>query len=50
MDHCGGRGRVVPDPYYGDAAGFERVLDDIEAACEGLVSALRTRLAGGGTS
>jgi protein-tyrosine phosphatase len=50
MDHSGGRGRVVPDPYYGDAAGFERVLDDIEAACEGLVSALRTRLAGGGTS
>lgn len=28
---------VVPDPYYGGAAGFERVLDLIELACDGLV-------------
>lgn len=28
---------VVPDPYYGGAAGFERVLDLVEDACEGLV-------------
>lgn len=27
----------VPDPYYGGAAGFERVLDLIEAAAEGLL-------------
>jgi protein-tyrosine phosphatase len=28
---------VVPDPYYGGASGFERVLDLIEDACDGLV-------------
>ncbi|MFT7776728.1 low molecular weight protein-tyrosine-phosphatase [Roseateles sp.] len=33
----------VPDPYYGGAAGFEEVLDLVEAACDGLVTALRTR-------
>ena len=27
----------VPDPYYGGATGFERVLDMIEAAAEGLL-------------
>ncbi len=27
----------VPDPYYGDAAGFERVLDLCEAAARGLI-------------
>lgn len=27
----------VPDPYYGGGAGFERVLDMIEAAAEGLL-------------
>ena len=27
----------VPDPYYGSAAGFERVLDLIEDACDGLL-------------
>ena len=26
----------VPDPYYGGAAGFERVLDLLEDACDGL--------------
>lgn len=31
---------VVPDPYYGGAAGFDRVLDLVEAACDGLVLAL----------
>jgi protein-tyrosine phosphatase len=35
---------VVPDPYYGDAAGFERVLDLIEAACDGLVDRLSKTL------
>ncbi|PHV11467.1 phosphotyrosine protein phosphatase [Chitinimonas sp. BJB300] len=32
----------VPDPYYGGDAGFERVLDLIEDAADGLVAALRT--------
>jgi protein-tyrosine phosphatase len=36
----------VPDPYYGAPAGFERVLDQVEAACDGLVEHLRQRLAG----
>lgn len=27
----------VPDPYYGGAAGFERVLDLLEDACDGLL-------------
>ena len=31
----------VPDPYYGGAAGFERVLDLIEDAAKGLVETLR---------
>ncbi|HEY9198700.1 MAG TPA: low molecular weight protein-tyrosine-phosphatase [Gammaproteobacteria bacterium] len=35
--------RDVPDPYYGGAQGFERVLDLIEAASAGLLSELRTR-------
>lgn len=30
----------VPDPYYGPAAGFERVLDLIEDACDGLLTHL----------
>ncbi len=28
---------VVPDPYYGGAAGFENVLDLVEDACTGLL-------------
>lgn len=31
----------VPDPYYGGAAGFERVLDLLETACGNLLKALR---------
>jgi len=38
------RGMGVPDPYYGAPAGFERVLDLIEEACEGLLVDLRARL------
>lgn len=34
--------REVPDPYYGNDAGFERVLDLIEDAARGLVENLRT--------
>jgi protein-tyrosine phosphatase len=33
--------RHVPDPYYGGAAGFEEVLDLVEAACDGLIASLR---------
>lgn len=33
----------VPDPYYGGAQGFERVLDLIEAAAAGLLAELRNR-------
>lgn len=35
--------REVPDPYYGGRAGFDRVLDMIEAACEGLLQTIRER-------
>ena len=31
----------VPDPYYGGADGFEQVLDLVEDACAGLLTALR---------
>jgi protein-tyrosine phosphatase len=31
----------VPDPYYGGPDGFETVLDQVEAACRGLLDALR---------
>lgn len=37
--------RVVADPYFGGAAGFEMVLDQCEAACAGLLDVLRARLA-----
>lgn len=30
----------IPDPYYGGAEGFERVLDLLEDACEGLLDSL----------
>jgi protein-tyrosine phosphatase len=30
----------VPDPYYGGPDGFDRVLDLVEDACEGVVAAL----------
>lgn len=36
--------REVPDPYYGGPDGFERVLDMVEDAAEGLLAALRERL------
>jgi protein-tyrosine phosphatase len=37
--------RAVPDPYYGDAADFERVLDLVEDAREGLLAHVRRELA-----
>ena len=33
----------VPDPYYGAAAGFERVLDLVEDACDGRLDELGAR-------
>ncbi len=36
-------GREVPDPYYGGAEGFERVLDMAEDASEGLLQQIRQR-------
>ncbi len=38
--------REVPDPYYGGEQGFERVLDLVEQAAQGLLDHLRRRLAG----
>ena len=34
---------ALPDPYYGGASGFERVLDLVEAASRGLLDHVRTR-------
>jgi protein-tyrosine phosphatase len=31
----------VPDPYYGEGDGFERVLDHVQAACAGLLARIR---------
>jgi len=39
--------REVPDPYYGGPEGFERVLDLVEDACDGVVEHLRRTLAAG---
>ncbi|MFM7332484.1 MAG: low molecular weight protein-tyrosine-phosphatase [Brachymonas sp.] len=39
-------GETVPDPYYGGAAGFEHVLDLLEAASDGWVEKLSKRLNG----
>ena len=36
---------VVPDPYYGGPDGFDRVLDLVEDACDGLLLDLQARLA-----
>jgi len=35
--------REVPDPYYGGESGFERVLDLIEAAAEGLLEDIKSK-------
>ena len=34
----------VPDPYYGGRADFDLALDQVEAACDGLVAHLRAQL------
>lgn len=36
--------RAVPDPYYGGASGFDRVLDLIEDAAQGLLAEIRRRI------
>jgi protein-tyrosine phosphatase len=44
MEYAPGLGVLeVPDPYYGDAAGFEAVLDLSAAASRGLLAALQDR-------
>ena len=37
------RTREVPDPYYGGAAGFDRVFDMVDAAAVGLLDEIRRR-------
>jgi len=37
----------VPDPYYGGADGFDHVFDVCQAACAGLLEAVRRELDGG---
>jgi protein-tyrosine phosphatase len=42
MDFAPGQsGTEVADPYFGGTDGFERVLDQCELACDGLLGALR---------
>ncbi|WP_040653105.1 MULTISPECIES: low molecular weight protein-tyrosine-phosphatase [Pseudogulbenkiania] len=36
-----GPNQEVPDPYYGGASGFDRVLDLLEAACDGWLARLQ---------
>lgn len=36
--------REVPDPYYGDLEGFDRVLDMAEDGCAGLLAAIKKEL------
>ncbi len=41
LQHSSSAATEVPDPYYGGAAGFERVLDLVEEASRGLLETLR---------
>jgi len=41
LDFSSGAGEEVPDPYYGGASGFERVLDLVEEASRGLLETLK---------
>jgi protein-tyrosine phosphatase len=41
LEYSAGPEAEVPDPYYGGATGFERVLDLIEDASERLIDDLR---------
>lgn len=44
LDYAASEHDEVPDPYYGGNAGFERVLDMIQGAGEGLLADIRERL------
>ncbi len=41
LEYSSSHEEEVPDPYYGGAAGFERVLDLVEDASRGLLETLR---------
>ena len=41
LDYGESTDREVPDPYYGGASGFERVLDLVEDASKGLLATIR---------
>lgn len=43
LQYANGSEEEVPDPYYGGSAGFERVLDLVEAASRGMLETLRSR-------
>ncbi len=43
LEYSSSSEREVPDPYYGGAAGFERVLDLVEDASRGLLETLSKR-------
>jgi protein-tyrosine phosphatase len=42
LEFASGAEDEVPDPYYGGAAGFERVLDLVEEASRGLLETLKS--------
>ena len=43
-EYVSGTVSEVPDPYYGGASGFEKVLDLLEEGCSALLEDLRKRL------
>jgi protein-tyrosine phosphatase len=43
FDPAGDGDLDVPDPYYGGDQGFEDVLDQVDAACRGLLDYARKR-------
>jgi protein-tyrosine phosphatase len=43
MEFAAGHAVEVPDPYYGGNEGFERALDLIESAVDGVIHELRTK-------
>ena len=47
LDYAGDDRREVPDPYYGGSAGFEQVLDLVEAAARGLLAELQRKTGSG---
>lgn len=44
LEFSSGPEKEVPDPYYGGATGFERVLDLVEDASRGLLREIRSKL------